>query len=113
MGSPFSSIGVIGALVAALGLYGLLFMPGCNGYGYAGYGGLPLDALLLVLGRHADVPRRERADRQPQRSRRARWRLGGGQVTEDGSGRAHATADRRPGGLGVRGGAVLDRLRSC
>ena len=39
MGSPFSSIGVIGALVAALGLYGLLFMPGCNGYGYAGYGG--------------------------------------------------------------------------
>lgn len=39
MNSPFASVGVIGVLVAAFGLYALLFVPGCTGYGYAGHSG--------------------------------------------------------------------------
>ena len=34
-----ASIAVIGVLLGAIVLYGALFMVGCNGYGYPGYGG--------------------------------------------------------------------------
>jgi hypothetical protein len=45
-----ASIAVIGVLLGALVLYGALFMVGCSGYGYPGYGGYHRGGSIWYFG---------------------------------------------------------------